>query len=134
MTKKALTQKKIKFCHAYIETGNASQAYLDSHNVRTTNKKTITNKANALKNEECIKEYIQELQSDARESHGVTVESILVELEEARQMAIRTGQAGAMSTASMGKAKILGLGKEVVEHKGDLTNLQPVIIVGDGDE
>ncbi len=40
---------------------------------------------------------------------GITVESILEELEEARQIALATKSPTAAISASMGKAKLLGL-------------------------
>lgn len=52
---------------------------------------------------------IKELQDEGAAKVGVTQETIAAELEEARQLAIREGQASAAVAASMGKAKLFGL-------------------------
>ena len=49
------------------------------------------------------------LRAKSQENVRVTVESLTAELEEARQMAIQQHQAGAMTQAVMGKAKLHGL-------------------------
>jgi predicted DNA-binding ribbon-helix-helix protein len=46
-------------------------------------------------------------------AHGVTVASLIAELEEARQVGKERGQASAMAVATMGKAKLAGLDKDV---------------------
>ena len=65
-----------------------------------------------------------------------TIDDILQELEDARQKALsaETPQCSAAVTATMSKAKLLGLDKQVIEHKGTLTpvfNFQPVKPVQD---
>lgn len=52
------------------------------------------------------------------ERHEITVDTLLAELEEARLLGKETGKASAMVTASMGKAKLLGLDKQIVELTG----------------
>lgn len=124
---KKLTPKQIKFALVYIETGNATEAYRQSYKVTTTNHNTLNKKANELSNHPAIKDYIKQIQERQVEEHMVTVESLSKELDEARDMARRNLDPKAMIGATMGKAKIYGLDKQVVEHKGDLSNLQPVI-------
>lgn len=48
----------------------------------------------------------------------VTVESLTEELEEARVIAREDRVPTAMVSATMGKAKLYGLDKQVIEHKG----------------
>ena len=52
----------------------------------------------------------------------MTVDSIVAELEEARQMALKaaTPQTSAAVAASMGKAKLYGLDKQFVELSGEV--------------
>jgi len=52
---------------------------------------------------------VHELQAQALRKKKITVESIVEELEEARDIAKQGNQANAMVAASTGKAKILGL-------------------------
>lgn len=51
--------------------------------------------------------------------HDLTVGDLLAELEEARQAALgaENPQSSAAVAATMGKAKILGLDKQVIDHK-----------------
>lgn len=54
------------------------------------------------------------------ERHEITVDTLLAELEEARQAALgaETPQTSAAVSATMGKAKLLGLDKKIVELTG----------------
>jgi hypothetical protein len=62
-----------------------------------------------------IAELKAEIMEEIKPSLIVTVESILEELEEARQVAIQGDNPNAMVSASMGKAKLSGLDKQVIE-------------------
>ena len=66
---------------------------------------------------------LSELKLNARQRHKLTIDDILQELEDARQKALNaeTPQCSAAVTATMSKAKLLGLDKQVIEHKGILT-------------
>lgn len=63
---------------------------------------------------------IAELQNAAKERNMITVDSLLAELEENRQAALtaETPQSSAATAATMGKAKLLGLDKQIIEHTG----------------
>lgn len=49
------------------------------------------------------------------ERHKITVDDLLAELDEARAIGKKTGKAAPMVAATMGKAKLLGLDKQVEE-------------------
>ncbi len=49
------------------------------------------------------------MQEQARERNQVTIDNVVDELEEARQIAKQSGNAAAMVSATLGKAKVLGL-------------------------
>lgn len=51
--------------------------------------------------------------------HDLTVGDLLAELEEARQAALgaENPQSSAAVAATMGKAKILGLDKQIIDHR-----------------
>ena len=66
------------------------------------------NSTRLTKNDE-IRRRIEELKERGAVRAEVTVASLLGELEEARQVALKLGQASAAVQCSMGKAKILGL-------------------------
>ena len=67
------------------------------------------NASRLLKSANHIIERVQELQAQAARHKRMTVESIVDELEGARQLAQENSQASAMVAASAAKAKILGL-------------------------
>lgn len=66
---------------------------------------------------------VAELRAEAAKRHSVTVESLIIELEEARAIALaaETPQTSAAVSATMGKAKLCGLDKQVIEHQGGMT-------------
>jgi hypothetical protein len=66
------------------------------------------NSTRLTKNDE-IRRRIDELKERGAACAEVSVASLLSELEEARQLALKLGQASAAAQCSMGKAKILGL-------------------------
>lgn len=112
-----LTPKQENFATFYIETGNASKAYRKAYNAEEMKPETIHRKANELMANGKIRARIEALQAEHKERHKLTVDDLLAELEEARIMAIEKGNPNAMTQATMGKAKLLGLDKQMVEVK-----------------
>lgn len=109
-----LTIKQEKFCIAYHETGNASEAYRLCYDAKKMKPETINRNAKALLDNNKISTRLKELQKFVIEKHNVTVESILAELEQARVIALTAddngkAQPSAAVSASMGKAKLAGL-------------------------
>jgi hypothetical protein len=62
---------------------------------------------------------LENLQAAAAERHGTTIDSLTLELEEARRMGLDVGQPGAAVSATMGKAKLHGL---LVDKVRDVTD------------
>ena len=106
----ALTPKQEAFALAYVETGNASEAYRRAYNAEKMKPETVNRRAKEALKHGPIAARIKELQAATFERHEITVDDILRELEEARTMAatLDRPQVSAMVAASMGKAKILG--------------------------
>ena len=119
-----LTIKQEKFCNLYIELGNASEAYRQSYNCEKMKPESVNIKAFELLNNGKITLRIEELRSELAERHDITKDTLITELEEARQIAKETAKAASMVSATMGKARILGLDKQVIEHTG--TNGTPL--------
>jgi phage terminase small subunit len=119
-----LTIKQEKFCNLYIELGNASEAYRQSYNCQKMKDETVNRTANALLNDRKITARIDELREELAKRHDITKDTLITELEEARQIAKETAKAASMVSATMGKARILGLDKQVIEHTG--TNGTPL--------
>lgn len=106
-----LTQKQDAFARAYIETGNASEAYRRSYEAGNMKPESIHVAACKLLADPKVTIRLEELREEAKNAHIVTVGDILRELEEARVIAMggEKPQASAMVAATMGKAKVLGL-------------------------
>ena len=115
-----LTPKQEKFCQLYIELGNASEAYRQAYGASKMKTETINTKAKELLKNGPITVRIKELKAEHKERHNITVDDLIAELEEARQIAKDPvkPQPAAMVSATMGKAKILGFDKQVVELSG----------------
>ena len=116
----ALTPKQEAFALAYVETGNASEAYRRAYNAGNMKPEVIANKASALLKRGDVRVRVEMAQAKAVERHETTVDDILRELEEARALAAggEKPQPAAMVAASMGKAKLLGMLTDKTEVTG----------------
>lgn len=112
-----LTHKQEAFCIAYIECGNASDAYRSAYNAENMKPETVNRNAKTLMDNSKIATRLAELREPIMHRHNVTVDSLVAELEEARQVALgaETPQSSAAVAATMGKAKLCGLDKQVIE-------------------
>ncbi len=107
----SLTPKQEAFAHAYVETGNASEAYRRAYDVgENTKGETVWRKAAELMDNGKVTARIEELQADHRERHDVTVDSLTDELEAARlkAMGVENGASAAVQ-AIVAKGKLHGL-------------------------
>jgi phage terminase small subunit len=130
-----LTPKQERFCQAYIETGNASEAYRQAYS-RDCSGATAKVNAQKVLNNTNVALTIEALQDEHKHRHAVTVDHIVNELERARIVAMERGQGSAMVSASMGKAKLMGLITDRKLHGEDKDNPLPtkvVISYGDSD-
>lgn len=122
-----LTIKQEAFCQAYIETGNASEAYRTAYAADKMKPEAIHVQASKLQDNPKIALRLNELQGEIKQRHNVTVDSLLAELEEARQKALsaETPQSSAAVAATMGKAKLVGLDKQIVDHTSSDDSMTP---------
>jgi phage terminase small subunit len=120
LSKDNLTQKQEAFCLAYVETGNASEAYRRSYDVgEDTKPETIWPNASRLLADSKVSARVLELRSLARDMAMVTVGSLTEELEAARQHAMKDEKgASAAVSAIMGKAKLHRLLEEERQQTG----------------
>ena len=116
--KRRFTDKMELFCLAYVETGNASEAYRRSYNTANMADKTAQREGYNTLQKPQVQARIEELRNQAMDRHEITVDTLLLELEQARILALDTKKAAAAVTATMGKAKLLGLDKQIVELTG----------------
>ena len=114
-----LTPKQEAFALAYVETGNASEAYRRSYNAEKMKPETVNRNAKALMDNNKVATRVQELRAAHVERHEITVDDLIRELEEARSIAMagERQQPAAMVAATMGKAKILGLVQDKVDAR-----------------
>lgn len=104
------------FAQKFVELGNARAAYRAVYGEETrggSHPWRVFNRAH-------VKARVDEIMAEHREMHEVTVAGLLHELEEARCVALSAfiPQTSAAIAATMGKAKLVGLDKQVVEHVG----------------
>tara|TARA_B100000767_G_scaffold269944_1_gene292707 strand:+ start:612 stop:1040 length:429 start_codon:yes stop_codon:yes gene_type:complete len=125
-----LTPKQDAFAMAYIETGNASEAYRTAYDVNdNTSDNTISVEASKLRKNPKITLRILELQELLRVRHSITVDSLTKELEQARLTAQEAGQASIMVSATMGKAKLHGLLTDKAQITSPDESMKPTTIV-----
>ena len=136
---KKLTEKQEAFCRAFVETGEKTTAYKMAYRADKMKPAVIAVKSCELASEPHVAARIEELRDAAKERNKITLDTLLAELEENRQAALcaEVPQSSAATAATMGKAKLLGLDKQIIEHTGPGGSaLTPTVIqlVGPGDD
>lgn len=118
--KRHFSDKMEKFCLAYVETANAAESYRIAYNTEKMATATIGREGYNTLQKPQVQARLEELRKKVMERHEITVDSLLAELEEARKAALgaETPQTSAAVSATMGKAKLLGLDKKIVELTG----------------
>lgn len=115
-----LTPKQEAFALAYVETGNASEAYRRAYSAEKMKPASVAVNASKLLADAKVALRVQGLQEKAVERHEITVDDLIRELEEARTAASNQEkpQAAAMVAATLGKAKLLGMLTDKTELTG----------------
>lgn len=129
-----LTQKQEAFCLAYLETGNASEAYRRAYSAEKMSGPTINRKAVELMGNGKITARLDELRKPAKEQALITYESHLRKLAELRDAALMAEQYGAAIRAEEIRGKAAGLHKDRVEIEGTTTQHMTVRFVRPGDD
>ena len=105
-----LTQKQEAFALAYVETGNAAEAYRRAYDVKApTLHSTIYSAASRLLADHKISARVSQLQEQAAELTLYTVKQAFEEYEVARQLALQEANPSAAVSAINGKVKLFGL-------------------------
>lgn len=122
-----LTLKQENFCLKYVETGNASEAYRAAYNAENMKAETVWSKASILLDTGKVAARVEELKAEHRKRHAITVDDLIAELEEARQAALaaETVQSSAAVGATLGKAKLLGMDKQIIDHTSSDGSMAP---------
>lgn len=118
---KRLTQKQENFCLAYIETGNASEAYRRVYNAKGMKPETVNRNAKALLDNNKIATRLEELRKPVAESAQITLAQHLSTLEELRELAKEEGKYGPAIQAEIARGKAAGLYVERSHIDGEIT-------------
>lgn len=113
-----ITPKQEKFCMAYIETGNASEAYRKAGYSKGMSDKTV-NEASArlLKNSKVIAR-LAEIRKPALEAAQITLADHLKDLKRLRDLSESEGKFSAAVSAEIARGKVSGLYIDKVEQTG----------------
>lgn len=112
-----LTAKQQRFVEEYCSNGfNATQAAKSAG----YSEKTAWSIGQENLKKPLVKEALDKFMQESSQRNKITVDTLLSELEEARKIALsaETPQSSAAVTATMSKAKLLGLDKQVIELSG----------------
>lgn len=115
-----LTEKQEAFALAYVETGNATEAYRRAYDVAENARDSwIYVEAAQLLDHPKIAPRIVELQELADKVASYSLKRAADEYEAARELAMAEKNASAAVSAITGKVKLFGLDKpQVIQHTG----------------
>lgn len=113
-----LTPKQEAFAVAYIETGNATEAYRRAYKPTSTKDSTLNRAAKALVDNPKIAARVAELRAPAAEAAQITLESHLADLKKLRDAALSAEKYGPAVQAEIARGKAAGIVVEKVEHTG----------------
>lgn len=111
-----LTAKQEAFCLAYLETGNASEAYRRAYNAEKMKPETVNRTAKELLDNPKIAASLAELRRPAVEAAQITLESHLARLAALSEAAEQEGQFSAAITAEVARGKAAGVHIEKSEQ------------------
>ena len=124
-----LTPKQENFCLAYLETGNASEAYRRAYDVSNMKPESVNRLAKAQLENVKIASRIEELRAPIREKAMLTLESHLARLEELSRRAEEAEQFGPAITAETNRGKAAGLYTDKVDVTSNGGSIAPTRIV-----
>lgn len=115
-----MTPKQAAFVSEYMIDHNGTQAAIRAgYSARTARQQAVE-----LLATDDIRQAIQAAEDKAKQRNAITFDDLLEELEQARQQALCNGQAAAMVSATLAKAKMLGFDKPQPAHgqqQGEIT-------------
>lgn len=113
-----LTKKQEDFALAYVETGNASDAYRRTYAVKKMTEKSINETASRLLKNVKVAARIAALRAPVVEKAGLTLEKHLDDLLRLRNMAVKDAKWTAAIQAEIARGKAAGLYVERTELTG----------------
>ena len=113
-----LTPKQEAFAQAYLETGNASEAYRRAYDADAMKETSVhVNACKLLKNAK-VALRLDQLQQRAQKRHDINIDTITEMLKADRELARKNAQSSAAVNAVMGMAKLHGLLVDKQEQTG----------------
>lgn len=112
------------FAQKWHETGNKTASYREAFPAaRKWKDSTVNSKACHLSKDDKVLTRYKELQEIAGVRHGVTIDSLMAELNEIKEVALslETPQCSAAVSSVMSKAKLVGFDVVKIEHSGSTT-------------
>lgn len=97
-----------RFARHYMKTGNAAASYLKA-GYSPSSRESLDPAASKLTRHDKVQRRIRELQKQMAARNRITVDSLVEELDEAKALALKVDQPSAAITATMSKAKLVGL-------------------------
>lgn len=104
----SMTPKQERFCLAYIETGNASEAYRRAYNAGSMKPATVNRKAAELLDNGKVTARLAELRLPAIVSAQMTLEGHLADLKAIRDKAVAGENYSAAVAAEVSRGKASG--------------------------
>lgn len=121
-----MTPKQEAFARAYVETGNASEAYRQCYSAEKMSAQVVNNEASKLLQHHEITVRVQELQAAAQKRSAITVDYITDMLVRAAKKAEEEAKgASALVSAAMGLGKLHGhiTEKREIKHVSGVEDL-----------
>lgn len=115
-----LTQKQENFCLAYIETGNASEAYRKAYNAAGSSEKSVWELASKMLDNPKVISRLEALREQAARRALLTLERHLEELATLRDEARADGRYSAAIAAEIARGKAAGLYVEQSRTEGEI--------------
>ena len=120
-----LTHKREMFCLAYVETGNASEAYRRAYDTGKMKPESVNESASRLLADVKIVARLEQLRAPVRERAQITLESHLERLNHLSLMAEQAEQYSAAIKAEESRGKVSGLYVEKVDHTSSDGSMSP---------
>ena len=121
----ALTPKQENFCLAYLETGNASEAYRRAYDAGGMVPESVNRKAKEVMDNVKIAARLEELRAPVREKALLTLESHLARLDELSRKAEEAEQFAPAITAETNRGKAAGLYVDRLDHTSSDRSMSP---------
>lgn len=124
-----LTPKQENFCLAYLETGNASEAYRRSYNASRMKPEAVSVAAFRLTENAKITLRLAELRKPAVQRAQITLEGHLRDLMTLRNAAAEREQYSAAITAEVNRGKAAGIYVDKVDLTGNINSSLGVVVL-----